>query len=208
VNLLGLVSRDGNIDSVSLLPRLACAATAATAAGVLTHPIDVVRGNVPSDFGARGAMEAGRQAVQAVVAAPPRTKLLSAIASSTATRTMALELCAIDVVKNAGVNAGFQSSPGLLLCAGGVAGMLAPIMLQAASQMRPALAFTARQPVHMLSLGSIALAAPKQESNPLSFAGKTSGLRLACARGGPAAAANALVRVGLVTHFLQAQAAA
>lgn len=173
VNLLHRCSPDGQLPSVPLIPRFACATTAATigtAVGALSLP-------------AFNSAQVGR--------------CFSGIcpALRTGMPVLALELCAIDVLSNVGTSCGFSMCPGLLLGAGAAAGAVAQSVVHSTS-LTSHLLSPARQLIGA-SGPSPQVLAPR-----ISFASTMRNFAGACAKHVPAAGVNSVVRVGLVTHFM------
>jgi len=184
VNLLSLVSQDGTPDGAPPLPRLACATTAATLAGTLTHPIDALR---PPLTKATSRLST----VLTSIARSGTSGLFRGLGPSLARSvpTLSLELCTIDLVKSAGVDFGWAVSPGLLFVAGGLAG---------------ALSQTCAYPLNeacRLS-GDVPRALPSklfaQGLDPI-----LKGIGTGCIRSVPGVGVNSLVRVGMLTRFMQ-----
>mmetsp|Transcript_150576 Transcript_150576/g.484175 ORF Transcript_150576/g.484175 Transcript_150576/m.484175 type:complete len:1049 (+) Transcript_150576:74-3220(+) len=166
VNLLNFASEEGDLDSVPVAKRLACAGMAASAATATMH----VAGGLL-------ACSPLRVAFAGFGAALGRT-----------VPSMAIEMCTIDVVKTALVGDDESSvTPGVLLCAGGAAGLLSQSLLQ---------------PIGLLASRVRDIGAPGR-ARALVPVLKSMGP--AFRRSIPGAAANSLVRVGLVTHFLHVQ---
>jgi hypothetical protein len=111
--------------------------------------------------------------------------------------TMAIEMCTIDLVRNAAVDRGHDISPAVLVTSGAVAGTVAQTFmhpLKAFCRQGDAVAIAAPGP----GATTTALRAVSQHSVSTLFAG----LGPACARSAPIVAMNSLVRVGLTTHFM------
>lgn len=110
--------------------------------------------------------------------------------------TMAIEMCTIDLVKNAAAERGYDATPGVLVASGAVAGTVAqsimhPLKALCRQAELPAIAGSGASPTAALSI-------MRKEGASALFAG----LGPACMRSMPIVAMNSLVRVGMTTYFL------
>eukprot|EP00933_Yihiella_yeosuensis_P060429 TRINITY_DN63197_c0_g1_i1.p1 TRINITY_DN63197_c0_g1~~TRINITY_DN63197_c0_g1_i1.p1 ORF type:complete len:815 (+),score=169.09 TRINITY_DN63197_c0_g1_i1:132-2447(+) len=174
--LLCLSSRDGNPDSVTPIRRLGCAALAVAGATTLAHPVEMFR------------ILAGRGA------GPLPAKLAVAVPS------MATEMASIDIVKNVGVNSGYNVTPGLLLFSGAVAGavsttMMNPITVAKCIAGPKNVTMLADSSGHSMKAGhQMTVQDFKQRRQmAVSYMGRMA-----------AVSANSLLRVGMMTYFLTA----
>jgi len=201
VNLLSLASPDGDLDSVRPVVRLGCAATAATAACALTHPLDA----------GQARLLAARAAVRSIASPQALFGSSGLILKSMFRRPMglgvpallpfvpvtAIEMCTIDVVKKAGIDAGCAPGPGLLFFSGAVAGAVSQTI---AFPLGAAYRFAAEQRHQTGEVSGIrALGTAVAARGPGAF---FKGISSAYARSMPAVGLNSLVRVGLVSNFL------
>lgn len=198
VNLLSVASRDSNLDNVAAPLRLACAASAASIAISLTSTAATASSWLP------GRSSLSNTGVRATVGAGVGWSKLSVGLRSTLARSVpvtAVEMCSIDVVKNAATASGYTVTPGLLIAAGGTAGFISQTLLYSAGALPsqgPAAVRTSRSLVLSRAAGQDFVGFGRLE--PL-----LRDLGPAYRRSVPGVAANALVRVGLVTHFMAAQ---
>jgi len=200
VNLLSYASADGNPDSVAPLMRLGCAATAATAAGALTHPIDVVRSRLADARGCTHGCQSCSSVLSAFALSGGRGLFRGALPAMTASvPVVAVELCTIDLVKGAGTDAGWTVTPGLLMGAGGVAGALSQTFMYPLSVAR---GLAGNGPPRSSSGRPAwkALHATILAQGPGAI---FKGIGAAYTRSVPAVGVNSLVRVGMLTHFLK-----
>jgi hypothetical protein len=110
----------------------------------------------------------------------------------------AVELCAIDIARNAGTSSGFSVGPGLLFCAGGAAGALS----QTLSRLPDAGVRFA--PVPTTVLAPTGMSTPATSQNPAIVGVQKpfmQGVGRAYLRSMCAAGANSLVRVGMMSYF-------
>jgi len=165
----GKVTAD-NLDPMS---RFSCASAAVTLATVATYPLALPTFSHDKSLTIRSAAKALRaHSYRAVASANP---------------VAAVEMCAIDVVRNAGNAAGLQTSAGLLFASGCAAGCFAQSLVH--------LHETARQPPQN----------PPPPTRRERFQGLCRSLGPQLLKHAPAVGVNSLVRVGLVTHFLSQQ---
>lgn len=172
-NLCSATPADDSQNSWSPVWRLGCAASAVSMSTVLTQPANQGGGVVLGPF--------GRQF-------PSLTRMVP---------QMAIEMCVIDMVKNAAVARGHDVSVGVLVLSGAAAGTVAQTIMHPLSNM-------CRSPPEVQVIGnsahgaSAALRVMAQEGPSMLFAG----LGKACIKSVPVVAMNSLVRVGMTTHFL------
>mmetsp|Transcript_19068 Transcript_19068/g.30549 ORF Transcript_19068/g.30549 Transcript_19068/m.30549 type:complete len:765 (+) Transcript_19068:122-2416(+) len=180
-NLCNMTPADDSQNRFSPLWRLGCAGFAATAANTVTH--------------ATGAAQFTSILQKSPAALVPRPTAICGVSPMLAAvvPTMAMEMCTIDLVRNAAVERGYEVTPGLLFASGAAAGVATQMMLQPlqilknhafSSGTRPAADFSLIRP----SLGSATQVCAAMGS--------------ACLRSSPVVATNSLVRVGLVTYFM------
>jgi len=203
VNLLHQASADGNTNSVKPLERLGCAGLAMTTANVITHPLDVVRSHVaghPSDSLAKkhdALCKLLREGPQGMFRGLP-------LKMTTAVPTATVELCAIDLVRHVSKSNGCEGQPGagLLLASGAAAGALTQLLINPINNL------CNNAPFQRLSSASYSSPwmACRSALAPQRVSSLFSGLGPACLRSIPAAGVNSLVRVGLVTYFINHQA--
>ncbi|CAE8617219.1 unnamed protein product [Polarella glacialis] len=207
LKLLCLSSADGRPDEVSAPWRLGCAALAVAGATTLVTPLDLSQG------ASRTNLLASRRPVTSPLTAAGFAAALRSAAGhgrlssklAAAVPAMSIEMCTIDVVKNLGTGAGYEVSPGLLLVAGGVAGAVSTTVTHPLALSR---CLAGAASCSFLGLprqaGGIATTATTS-SKPHNSGSQWSTLRQL----GPAymsrmaaVSANSLVRVGMVTYFL------
>jgi len=159
-------------DNLDPMSRFSCASAAVTLATVATYPLALPTFGHDKSLTIRSAATALRaHGCRAVASANP---------------VAAVEMCAIDVVRNAGNSAGLQTSAGLLFASGCAAGCFAQSLVH--------LHETARQPPQN---------PPPTRRERLQGLCRSLGPQLL--KHAPAVGVNSLVRVGLVTHFLSQQ---
>mmetsp|Transcript_105681 Transcript_105681/g.325956 ORF Transcript_105681/g.325956 Transcript_105681/m.325956 type:complete len:219 (-) Transcript_105681:110-766(-) len=193
-NLLSKASPDGNPDGAAPLARLGCAATAATIANTLTHPIDVVRARLPAAGSPTAALA---DAVRS-----GRRGLLHGLrpALAVSVPAVSVELCAIDLVRKVGVDAGYPVSPVLLVGTGAVAGALSQTLIHPVNAARSHAGDGPSSPKGTSHSVWKALQTTVLTQGPNSL---LKGMGAACTRSIPAAGVNSLVRVGMLTEFVQ-----
>lgn len=185
-NLCNMTPAEDNLNRFSPLWRLGCAGFAATAANTVTHTSGALQ--ITSISPKSLALLPMPTAVRGL---PP---MLAAVVP-----TMAMEMCAIDIVRNAAVERGHEVTPGLLFASGAVAGVATQMILQPLQMLKNHA--TALPSPGTCSTANAAALRPSRES--VSQICATIGS--ACLRSSPVVATNSLVRVGLVTYFMSSK---
>lgn len=158
------LSSSSRVDDSPLL-RLACAATAVRIANAATQGVGL------SGFGSLRNRN--------LCFGPALSKMVP---------TLAIEMCAMDLVRNAAVSRGQDVGPGLLIASGAAAGTVAQSIVHPLN--------TLYHRVEARSFSAAMRTVAKEGASSL-FAG----IGPACCRSMPIAAMNSLVRVGMVTQF-------
>jgi len=173
VNLLRVTATDEQGNSAPLF-RLGCATVAAGCGHTVAYPVGVFQTQMANTTPATGR-DFGRL-MTGVRGLPP--------ALGAAVPTMALELCAIDFVRQAALQQGYEATPGMLLGCGAVAGVLVHGVVN---------------PMQKICQG-VCVGRPRGD-RVRGVASAMAGVGTVCLRSAPVVALNSLVRVGLVTYF-------
>jgi hypothetical protein len=179
-NLCCVSPADDRQSSCAPLWRLGCAATAVSSAAMLTH--------------GTASLIAGKRSFRGLA---PGLSVLSTIVP-----TMAIEMCVIDLVRNAAVARGHDVSPGVLIASGAVAGTVAQTVMHPLNALCQADAPLKLAPSAVGPGSCTALRVVAKEGAASLFAGAAP----AALRSMPVVAMNSLVRVGMVTHFMNLSA--
>jgi len=181
VNLLhqsAEICQKDSADQLDLFSRFSCASAAVTLASIATYPFGMA-------FGPKSETCISKGTNMGAVARSVLSHGRRAVAS--ANPVAAVEMCAIDAARNIGSDAGFTTSPGLLFVSGCAAGCFAQSLSHFHGMVRP-------QPQP---------SPPRTRRERLQGVCRSMGP--AFLKHAPAVGMNALVRVGLVTHFLSQQ---
>jgi hypothetical protein len=176
-NLCSMTPAEDNQNRFSPLWRLGCAGFAAATAHTVSH--------------ATAALQITSAGVLPMAKIGRVSPMLAAVVP-----TMAMEMCAIDLVRNAAVDRGHEVTPGLLFASGAAAGVATQMLLQPMQILK--------NQTSRLRLAGTCPTADMSQIRPsrecVSQFCKTVGS--ACLRSSPVVATNSLVRVGLVTYFM------
>lgn len=186
--------------------RLGCSTIAASVAHTILHVVDPIFKSFNSQqLAVGGGQRFGLIGHGAASPAVPMVRAggllqLQGLAPALRARVpgLAIDLAAIDAVRCAATDRGFQATPSLLLASGAVAGIVHPLCLHPVHAVQHHMDAAGRTgPWTFAGTAAVVRAAVARDGPKALFVG----LGSACARNIPVVALNSFVRVGLVSHF-------